>query len=721
MSAAASVVGILIAILLASLFRLRLGRWPPLLRTAAAAVAIASLGIDALYAAAAAASSSGQLCTDCPSEAGWTISLLSAIIMSGAILTYRLHKIRLALDTNVALRAIAAYAVVALLACLDGDLIVWLPWIETPATLALAGFPDDTSISFTTWSILLCKVPFLAFAASNATRSGNISTTDFFTLIMTGASLAISLSIKYLRQIAFANMGLDVLIGVRDDASMAASLMTPSGFQGSRGDDVSLNDLRDVNEARPVANATDTYGSSRSDADGVSRGGPGYVGIPPPQKSSIGRIQTGASAAIGIGLVALIVTAKVPSFATVVEICKYLFAAICVVLGLGIVAMSVKYAYTVIIEGRCSRKTVRMSLFEALKGDLEAAEMKVREVFEAAEEGRKRQEYIVNYVHNEFGMDPEELLPFEEVTARIGAIMSRLEAGTASEDDESELARLISMLDANPEAKQRYEEARKAFLAEQAPANASATRRLRSFFPPNARLLPSITALETAGVGTSVARRLLRNNALVLVLTPPEEVSTMHWVDLRRCSSLGLSLFELRAVVASLPDKFAVDTAKGEKREWAKGFVETLRSMVEKEAKGELQPNDLCYPCFATTEAGAGEGGSPYVGPFNPALPLTRRPTAVQSEPTSGAAETQVAATLLAKGSVAKRTAVAAARGGDEPSNNCSAAAVKSTRHLKLLREQSTSGSISSTNKKGSNKDVLAEIVAAAAARRSDL
>lgn len=99
-------------------------------------------------------------------------------------------------------------------------------------------------------------------------------------------------------------------------------------------------------------------------------------------------------------------TAKVPSFATVVETCKYLSATICVVLGLGIVAMSAKYAYTVIIEGCCSLKTVRMSLFEEHKGDLEVAETKEREVFEAAEEARKRQEYIVNYVRNEFGVDP---------------------------------------------------------------------------------------------------------------------------------------------------------------------------------------------------------------------------------------------------------------------------------------------------------------------------
>jgi len=237
-----------------------------------------------------------------------------------------------------------------------------------------------------------------------------------------------------------------------------------------------------------------------------------------------------------------------------------------------------------------------MSFLEKPEGDLEKereqAEVereKAEVAQERAETGRRHQQYMSNFVQSEFGVDPEQLLPLEEVKQRLQVIMPRVKDGTASEEEEATMNRLISLLDANPEAKQQEEEARAAFRAEQAPTNAIAARRLRTFFPPNARLLPSVAALETAGVGTSVARRLLRNNAIVLVLTPPEEIASMHWVDLRKCSSLGLSLFELRAIVASLPVKFATDTAKGGKREWAKGLVEALRSMVVKEAKGEVQ------------------------------------------------------------------------------------------------------------------------------------
>jgi len=374
------------------------------------------------------------------------------------------------------------------------------------------------------------------------------------------------------------------------------------------------------------------------------------------------------------------------------------------------------------VERCCDRKKVRMSLFEALEGDLEAAETKERRNFEAAEEGRKRQEYIVNYVHNEFDVDPEQLLPLDEVTARIGAIMPRVEAGRASEEDEAELTRLIKLLDANPEAKQQEEEARKAFLTEQESANASAARHLRSFSPPNARLLPSITALEAAGVGTSAARRLLRNNALLLVLTPPEEIASMHWVDMRKCSSLGLSLFELRAVVASLPGNISTDTAKGEKREWAKGLVEGLRSMVEKEAKGELQLKDLCHSCFGTASVGPSGDESSNFGPFNPTLPLTRRPTAVRSEPVSRAAEAQAAAALSATSkSIAERSAAITTAGRrEEPPFHPGDTNVRTTgiSKSKRPREHHTSGSIAAASREGGTKAFLAEIMAAEAARR---
>jgi len=710
LSAAAGLVGIVVAVLFAGLFRLRLGRWPPLLRTVAAVVSVASLGIEVLYSAAA-ASSSGQFCTDCPSEAGWAILMLSGITC-GTILMYRLHQLRVALDTSVALGSVSIYALVTLLACLEGDLLVWLPWMETPATLALAGFPDDSSISFTTWSILLRKVPFLSFTASNAARSDAISATEYLTLIMTGFSLAVSLSTKFLRQIAFSNTGLDVFVGVRNDASRIASYASSRRNQGISRGDARLGDMGDMNEAFLEDITGDNEEDGKSSTRNVSSGTSGYVGIDSSNVSSTGWLQTVGSAAMGIGIIVLVVTDKVPSLAIIVEVGKYLFFGICAILGVGIITLGAHYAYAMTIEGCCNRETIRKSVFETLKDNLESAEKKERDLHEAAAVAQRRQEYLTNFVQSEFGVDPEQLLPLEEVKARLQLIMPRVEAGTANAEDETEMNRLMSLLDANPEAKQRDEEAREAFRAEQASANATAARHLRTFFPPEARLLPSVSALETAGVGTSVAKRLLRNNALTLALTPPEEIASMHWVDLSKCSSLGLSLFELRAVVASLPVKFATDTAKGEKREWAKGLVEALRSMAEKDAKGELNSKDLCHPCFSTDN---GDGGSSQMGPFDPDLPLTRRPTAVRSEPMSGAAEAQAAAALITGPSIKERTAAIAALGKKEKCSIDRPSAANSA-SARRLRGRLTSSTEANTESRGNG--FLAAIAGAAAARR---
>jgi len=372
LSAAAGVVGVLVAAMFAGLFRLRLGRWPPLLRTAAAALSIASLGIETLYSTAA-ASSSGQFCTDCQSEAGWTIFVLSSITC-GIILAYRLHQLRLALDTSVALGSASIYTLVALLACFEGGLLVWLPWIETPATLALAGFPDDSSISFTTWSILLHKLPFFAFTASNAARSDAVSATEYLMLTIMGISLAMSLSTKLLRQIAFSNTSLDLFVGVRNDASWATNL-TSLGSQGSSNNGAArLGKVGDTGE--PLLEGDSAGGDEedgKSSIGGISRKASKHVSIAASQISSTaGWLQTAASAAMGIGLVVLVVTDEVPSFAVVLEISKYLLAVVGAILGLGILALGVRYAYSLMIGGRYNRKAVRTSFLEKLEGFLES-------------------------------------------------------------------------------------------------------------------------------------------------------------------------------------------------------------------------------------------------------------------------------------------------------------------------------------------------------------
>jgi len=713
LTAAAGGLGVIVAALFAGFFRLRLGRWPPLLRTTAAAVGIASLGIEVLYSAAA-ASSSGQFCTDCPSEAGWTIFMLSSVTC-GIILVYRVYHFRFALDTSVALGSVSIYALVILLASLEGDLLVWLPWIETPATLTLAGFPDDSFISFTTWCILLHKLPFFAFTASNVARSDVISASEYLTLAIMGISLAMSLSTKYMRQVAFPNTGLlDTYVGVHNDASRAANLTSSESQCSSSNGAVRLGDVGDTGEPlleggsvggdeeggkRAVSdisgNASNCSGLAASqvsstgevqiDAPDTSN----HVGATALSVSSTGWLQTAASAAMGIGLVILVVTDEIPSFVVVLKISKYVLAVVGAILVLGIVGLGVGYACNLIVASCCNRKAVRTSFLEKLEGYLESERGIAEEERERAETGRRHQNNTTNFMHNDLGVKSAHLPPLEETKARLRVIKPRVETGTTSEEEKAEMTRLLSLLDANPEAKQQEEEARVAFRAEQASINATAARRLRTFFPPNARLLPSITALEAAGVGTSVASRLLRNNALLLVLTPPEEIASMNWVDFSKCSSLGLSLFELRAVVASIPGKFATDTAKDEKRKWAKGLVEALRSMVEKEAKGELQPKDLCHPCFHNTKNNFGcSSRNPDVGPFDSSLPLT-----VRSGPNSGAADSQTATASEKTGkTISERSAAAIAgleRRNEQPIDRTVAEGKAGTRRLRVARRAS--------------------------------
>jgi len=124
-----------------------------------------------------------------------------------------------------------------------------------------------------------------------------------------------------------------------------------------------------------------------------------------------------------------------------------------------------------------------------------------------------------------------------------------------------------------------------------------------------------------------------------------------------------------------------------------------------------------CNPKTCATRAsdGSGQNGSPDLGPFNPDLPLTLRPTAVRSEPMSGAAEAQAAAALMTTGkSIGERSAAVVAAGGALPVVDRPVAA--DSAGARRLRERRASGTGVSTE--SSAKNILAEIAAAAAARR---
>ena len=126
-----------------------------------------------------------------------------------------------------------------------------------------------------------------------------------------------------------------------------------------------------------------------------------------------------------------------------------------------------------------------------------------------------------------------------------------------------------------------------------------------------------------------------------------------------------------------------------------------------------------CNPKTCATRAsdGSGQNGSPDLGPFNPDLPLTLRPTAVRSEPMSGAAEARAAAALMVTGkSIAERSAAANAalqRRKELPIDRPLAAESVGARRLRERRTSSTG-----MNKESGEKNLLAEFARAAAARQ---
>ena len=190
-------VGLSTSAYLACLFRRRLGRWPPLSRTASAAMAVTSLGTELLFSSAA--SSSPQFCHSCPDNSGWVVFGLN-LLLCGPMLAYRLRRLSLALDSDTTLSSAALYAPIALLAVFDGELLIWLPWIETDATRALNGFPDLTSVAFTNWSLMCRKVPFLALAIKFAGNDPHLATLVTF---VTGLSLVLAFALKLLRSVGY--------------------------------------------------------------------------------------------------------------------------------------------------------------------------------------------------------------------------------------------------------------------------------------------------------------------------------------------------------------------------------------------------------------------------------------------------------------------------------------------------------------------------------------
>ena len=569
----------------------------------------------------------------------------------------------------------------------------------------------------------------------NAARSG-ASFEDALTLVLTGASLVASLSIKYLRRLAFSTKDLSVYVGVRGDA--ARSMSSGVSFEnGSRlpsdvgihlGNSSALEGLTNIDTAPLLLSS----GSGGSGANGTGTGSnlkeepsSGYVGVAAlPESSSESSLQTAGAATMGLVLVALVVTGTLPSVGTVLKVGKYILFVAAGIVALVLVCCAFRALYVASL-GCCRREMIRSSVLEAQRQatsameqdleaqrqELEAKERDLEAQRQEAEAQREEKKYMIEYAKTRHNVDLNQVLPHKVIVARLAVLSPRVMRGIATKDEDEEADRLYAMLDANPETKKQDIESRAAFLATQQAANAEAARILRSYFHPASRFAQTEKALVALGVSPSAAKRFIRIKALRAALTPKHEISTTHFTDLVSMNAAGLSLLELRAFVGSLPEKFESDTAKGEKQDWAKGFVEALRTMLNKKTNGLLQADAERHPCY---------NGA--MGPFDPSMPLERREAAVKSAPMSGAAAAKEAA-VAAAGRVAERQAALREAGlhgeasqvdkaQDAPIRRTSIASGVAV--LRGRRSASTEGDSS----KGGNA-LVAAIAAATAARNS--
>lgn len=149
---------------------------------------------------------------------------------------------------------------------------------------------------------------------------------------------------------------------------------------------------------------------------------------------------------------------------------------------------------------------------------------------------------------------------------RLGSLLLSLELDpkVVKDNAEVEVERWQAVLDAHPDRKQEAADRAAAWRLAELPRCCDALQFMRTVVPTHHRTSSAapVDSLVQQGLLLDTARRVSRSPALALVVTHPDDISRMHIADLRRCVSGGLSLLELRAVFAALPD-IMINDSKG--------------------------------------------------------------------------------------------------------------------------------------------------------------
>lgn len=122
---------------------------------------------------------------------------------------------RLALDRKRVVKRAGMYSPLALLTAIDGQFVVWLPWIETEATKQLDGYPDLALLAFTSVSLLCRKIPFMVVIVKLSESS--MSIIQIVSMVTTGLSILHSLVLRLLQALGFSSQHLDVIVGTAAD------------------------------------------------------------------------------------------------------------------------------------------------------------------------------------------------------------------------------------------------------------------------------------------------------------------------------------------------------------------------------------------------------------------------------------------------------------------------------------------------------------------------
>jgi DNA-binding transcriptional MerR regulator len=601
----------------------------------------------------AAASSAKQFCdSGCPDNTGWAI-LVGSFVLCAVLLAIRLRRLILALDGNAARDGALVYAFVFILASFDGDLIVFLPWRDTATTRAFAGFPDDTSIAFTAWGIMLRKAPFLLFTttmAPSSSSSSNLSGTIFWVTVgFSGLSLALSLAARGMRYLG------KTLEGVGDVVLGRAADFVPGGFERTESDAIT-QPSSDAGCSLPDLGTPFLAQHNGSDGVQASGWGGGYSGGAigggssrrAPPVASLGGT-SGAQSAIqvllGVGLAVIVVTKNVPSTKQVEEVAEPLLIALGVLLAVAIFFFASRLAWASCFGRKFERLSTIISKDETLEEQrqalaeqqqsieehqqalaeqqksLEEKEQALEENLQAFEANHRFIE-VVQEVTREFGIDIEGLRSFEEIKLLYSAASLRYFGDDAtgvapdtSDEAASDLQLRERLFNAHPERAHEERARLAAWRDEHLPRCLIALTVMRTIVPPGARGV-TVETLVKKGLPLEVARRVARNPALGLIGTHPDDIARMALSDLQQATTQGLDVIELRAVFAALPAQMANDDSKGSKATWVKEVQAGLQKLTKLEEACSLSPGRMRHRCYEVLAGGQ--------GPLDPEAPLEK-------------------------------------------------------------------------------------------------